>query len=127
MAKDTAGKKRNSPGKPGSATPPAKGPWLVLAAIGTVLVLMQHFSGEQRRQTEEISQMEFKRAVEAGRVEEVARIRDTGNGSTFLEGRMKLSSAADDSGKDRLAEKKRPEALFKVMVRAALADLAPHP
>ncbi|MBR1871543.1 MAG: ATP-dependent zinc metalloprotease FtsH [Kiritimatiellae bacterium] len=79
---------------------------MLLAAIAAAFILLQHFSGDDAQNALELSQMEFKRAVAEGQVAEVVRVRDTGTGSTFLEGRMAIrkDAAAADGNEPRQEE-----------------------
>ena len=87
----------SAPKKPRSApsaarVPNGRGGWIVFAVIAASFLAMRLMNPEQRR-FRELSQTEFRAAVEADRIERVERVRKLESGSTYLVGRMRDDNA----------------------------------
>ena len=67
--------------------PNGRGGWIVFAVIAASFLAMRLMNPETKR-AKEISQTEFRTAVEANQVERVARVRKLESGSTYLVGRI---------------------------------------
>jgi cell division protease FtsH len=72
---------------------------VTLLVMGGVFILLQFFSSREKSQFQDITQLEFRKAVTQGVVTKVERVRETDSEKTFLLGEMKPSSA---NGKARL-------------------------
>ncbi len=72
--------------------PNGRGGWIVFAVIAASFLAMRLMNPEQKR-FRELSQTEFRAAVEADRVERVERVRKMESGSTYLVGRMRGDNA----------------------------------
>ena len=82
----------SAPKKPRSApsaarVPNGRGGWIVFAVIAASFLAMRLMNPETKR-AKEISQTEFRTAVEANQVERVERVRKLESGSTYLVGRL---------------------------------------
>ena len=82
----------SAPKKPRSVpsaarVPNGRGGWIVFAVIAASFLAMRLMNPETKR-AKEISQTEFRTAVEANQVERVERVRKLESGSTYLVGRI---------------------------------------
>ena len=84
--------KRTRPVPRAARVPNGRGGWIVFAVIAASFLAMRLMNPEQNR-FRELSQTEFRAAVEADRVERVERVRKLESGSTYLVGRMRGDNA----------------------------------
>ena len=84
--------KRTRPVPRAARVPNGRGGWIVFAVIAASFLAMRLMNPEERR-FRELSQTEFRAAVEADRVERVERVRKLESGSTYLVGRMRDDTA----------------------------------
>ncbi len=82
-----SGRKRPVPKAPGPQN--MRGGWIVLLSVAVILLSMRFFGPTTAKTVQDISQTEFKAAVESNAVERVERVRMLESGSTYLSGRMR--------------------------------------
>ena len=61
--------------------------WITLAIVAGTFLLMRFFSPNPEK-TNDLSQAQFRTAVETGKVAEVVRVREVESGSTYLRGKL---------------------------------------
>ena len=79
-----SGRKRPVPKAPGPQN--MRGGWIVLLSVAVILLSMRFFGPTTAKTVQDISQTEFKAAVESNAVERVERVRMLESGSTYLSG-----------------------------------------
>jgi cell division protease FtsH len=72
--------------------PSSRSGLVTLIVMGLVFIALQFFASNERKGSQNITQLEFRKAVQQGLVSKVERVRETDSDETYLVGAMKPSS-----------------------------------
>jgi cell division protease FtsH len=87
------GKAKRNPQESKNKQTSSRSGLVTLLIMGLVFLALQFFASNERKESLNITQLEFRKAVQQGRVSKVERVRETDSDETFLVGEMKPAAS----------------------------------